>query len=176
MRPVDTPDAHERRQRLERAKALFSSALASDRSFWRQELARNKHYDSGYFAIEMTIVFALPDAVDLGDIARNLPRITMRGISYGARPCDHCGQLYLSTGEHPSAVRLWKHRLYSFAHETRGDGREVDALLSVYATLFGAEVRTATVEVVRPQRGHFEDNPVQHQGSKAQQYFAQFAI
>jgi len=166
----------QRREQIERAKTLFAGALASDKSFWRDELARNKHYDDGYFAIEMTIAFALPDAIDLRHIARELPLAKMRGISFGAQPCDHCGYLVAVTGERSSAIRLWKHRLYSFAHESRPDGRELDAFLSVYATLFGANVMGARVEVVRPQRGHFEDNPVDRTGEKAQEYFAKFAI
>jgi hypothetical protein len=167
----DTKD----RQSIERAKALFASALVAERSFWREELVRHKRYDSGYFAIEMTIAFDLPDAVDLRDVVRDLPRRTMRTITYGAKPCDHCGYLCLAMGERPSAVRLWKHRLYSFAHEARPDGRELDAILSVYATLFGANVSTMSVEVVRPQRGHFEDNPVRRKGREAQEYLGQFA-
>lgn len=169
-------NAQERRQRIERAKALFASALVSNRSFWREELARNKHYDSGYFAIEMTVAFDLPDTIDLRDVARELPRRTMKGITYGAKPCDHCGYLYLAMGERPSGFRLWKHRLYSFADEARPDGREIDALLSVYAMLFGPNVSSMDIEVVRPQRGHFEDNPVQRRGPKAQEYFGRFAI
>ena len=79
-------------------------------------------------------------------------------------------------GDPPAVLQVWKNRLFTVAHEARPDGREIDAVLAVYAALFSPLVTKVRVEVLRPQRGHFEDLPRTLTGKDAQEYFSQFGI
>ena len=50
---------------------------------------------------------------------------------------------------------MWRNRLLALASEERPDGRELDAIVAVYAALFGQQVTKLRVDVMRPMRGHF---------------------
>jgi hypothetical protein len=164
---------------LDRAKTLFASALTSDTSFWRAEVLRNKRIDEGYDGIELLVELDVPEDAGFRGIVFNLPLRKLRPpqrYTVTRHPCDNCGSYYLANGDPPAVLQVWKNRLFTVAHEARPDGREIDAVLAVYAALFSPLVTKVRVEVLRPQRGHFEDLPRTLTGKDAQEYFSQFGI
>jgi hypothetical protein len=164
---------------LDRAKALFATALASDTSFWGGEVERNKRIDDGYYGMELLVEFDVPEGVGFRGVVFNLPLRKLRQLrrhTVAGGHCDNCGTYYLAMGDHPAVFQVWKNRLYTVTHVSRPDAGEVDALLAVYAAMFSPLVTKVRVEVLRPQRGHFEDLPTTWKGREAQEYFSRFAI
>jgi hypothetical protein len=164
---------------LDRAKALFASALASDVSYWRAEVLRNKRVDEGFDGVELLVEFDVPETVGFRGVVFNLPLRKLRPprrYTVSSGHCDNCGTYYLANGDPPAVLQVWKNRLYTVAHDGRPDGRELDAVLAVYAAMFSPLVTKLRIEVLRPQRGHFEDLPLTLKGRDAQEYFSRFAI
>jgi hypothetical protein len=177
--PVEKSDHQAYVGMLDRAKALFASALASDVSYWRAEVLRNKRVDEGYDGIELLVELDVPENVGFRGVVFNLPLRRLRQVpryTVTSGHCDNCGTHYLANGDPPAVLQVWKNRLYTLAHEGRPDGRELDAVLAVYAAMFSPLVTKLRVEVLRPPRGHFEDLPTTLKGKDAQEYFSRFAI
>ncbi len=140
---------------------------------------RHKHFDRRYYGVELLVDFDLPESVDLRGILYNLPLKSLRRLpwdSVGAKRCDTCGDYYLAKVDPACVLKMWRNRLLALASEERPDGRELDAIVAVYAALFGQQVTKLRVDVMRPMRGHFEDHPVHYDGEKARAYFRNFAI